>query len=410
MIDASIPLQVQAPQFDPVGAVARGISLKNLLEERQLQQAKMNALQQEQNSRASLSSLFANPNFDMNSEQGIRQIAQHDPEMAMKLSDRMTSRAKQQKESQAQQMKNKTDIAGDIMKAWDSQGRDPGAFDIIKQQYAPIVQSLDTGVTPEEYAQATPGMFEALARHGGYRPIQERLEEIKAVKGAEAEAAIPAKQSIETFKYNLSAPERAAAASDRNAAAQERNQLTREKLDMQRSQYQDKQAKLESDRQDALANIDDTISEFNTLKDIQDKTMTGPVSGSKPMVAIRKMLPNSIGGGENLQRLEKGYNTLAVKAIGAFKAGGVTFGQLSNKEGEWIRSTQAALDTGGEINKEMLENGIKLLQDRRKRLESRGALNMNAGTDAGRTFTGPDGKTYRIIGGDPNNPDIELVR
>ncbi|MFA6164719.1 MAG: hypothetical protein WC685_14970 [Methylobacter sp.] len=121
--------------------------------------------------------------------------------------------------------------------------------------------------------------------------------------------------------------------------------------------------------EEALANIDDTISDFKSLKDIQEKTTTGPVAGSAPVAAIRKALPNVISGGEDLQRLEKGYNELAVKAIGAFKAGGVTFGAMSEKEGQWVKDTQSSLTTGKEINKEMLDKGIKLLEDRKRRIQ-----------------------------------------
>jgi len=129
-----------------------------------------------------------------------------------------------------------------------------------------------------------------------------------------------------------------------------------------------KEEKKALDAQDAVSNIDDTIGDFNRLKAIQARTTTGPIAGSPLIAALRKMGPNSITGGEDLQRLEKGYNTLAVKAIGAFKAGGVSFGQLSNKEGEWIKSTQETIDTGGNINQEMLDEGLRLLNARKSRI------------------------------------------
>lgn len=91
------------------------------------------------------------------------------------------------------------------------------------------------------------------------------------------------------------------------------------------------------------------------------------------MVGVRKAIPGNLAGGEDLQRLEKGYNTMAVKAIGAFKAGGVTFGQLSNAEGQWIKSTQASLDAGGDINQEQLDKGLKLLENRKARIEKSSA-------------------------------------
>jgi len=139
--------------------------------------------------------------------------------------------------------------------------------------------------------------------------------------------------------------------------------------EFQQYQISAKQEEKALKAEDALANIDDTIFDFQRLKDIQEKTTTGPVAGSAPVAAIRKALPNVISGGEDLQRLEKGYNELAVKAIGAFKAGGVTFGAMSEKEGQWVKDTQSSLTTGKEINKEMLDKGIKLLEDRKKRVQ-----------------------------------------
>jgi len=139
--------------------------------------------------------------------------------------------------------------------------------------------------------------------------------------------------------------------------------------EFQQYQIGQKQEQKAQDQMDAIANIEDTIDEFKNLKEIQKRTTTGPVAGSPLMVGVRKAIPGNLAGGEDLQRLEKGYNTMAVKAIGAFKAGGVTFGQLSNAEGQWIKSTQASLDAGGDINQEQLDKGLKLLENRKARIE-----------------------------------------
>jgi hypothetical protein len=142
--------------------------------------------------------------------------------------------------------------------------------------------------------------------------------------------------------------------------------------ELQQFTMNQKTEKLAADKQDAIAGIDDTIDEFKRLKAIQSETSTGPVVGSPAAVSIRKGLPFNLGGGDNLQRLEKGYNTMAVKAIGAFKAGGVSFGQLSNAEGAWIKSTQASLDAGADVNQEVLDQGLKLLERRKERIMNRG--------------------------------------
>jgi hypothetical protein len=139
--------------------------------------------------------------------------------------------------------------------------------------------------------------------------------------------------------------------------------------EFQQYQLSAKQEEKALKAEDALANIDDTINDFQRLKSIQEKTTTGPVAGSAPITAIRKGLPFDIGGGKNLQRLEKGYADLAVKAIGAFKAGGVTFGAMSDSENKWIKDTQEAINTDKEINKEMLDHGLELLEGRKRRIQ-----------------------------------------
>lgn len=148
-----------------------------------------------------------------------------------------------------------------------------------------------------------------------------------------------------------------------------KSQQPKQLSELQQYQLDEKRGKKEADYLDAVSNIDNTIAEMEELKKIQSRTATGPIIGSAPGVMIRKMLPDSIGQGKDLQRLEKGYNKAAINAIAAFKAGGVTFGQLSNKEGDWIKSTTETLNADGEVNKEMLDEGLKLLNQRKVRLK-----------------------------------------
>jgi hypothetical protein len=88
------------------------------------------------------------------------------------------------------------------------------------------------------------------------------------------------------------------------------------------------------------------------------------------------MIPGNLAGGENLQKLEAGYNTLAVKALAAFKAAGATFGALSKDEGEWVRSTTAKLNKSENVNLELLNQGLALLEKSRAKL-----VNDNAGNE-----------------------------
>ena len=138
--------------------------------------------------------------------------------------------------------------------------------------------------------------------------------------------------------------------------------------ELQQYALDEKKAKKENERVNAIAGIDSAIEEAKKLKDIQAETITGPYASGTVATAIRKALPNAWSGGENLQRLEKGYNKMAVLALEAFKAGGVSFGQLSNDEGKWVKSTTATIDAGGDVNQEVLNQGLKLLNARKERI------------------------------------------
>ena len=138
--------------------------------------------------------------------------------------------------------------------------------------------------------------------------------------------------------------------------------------ELQQYALDEKKAKKENERVNAIAGIDSAIEEAKKLKDIQAETTTGPYASGTVATAIRKALPNAWSGGENLQRLEKGYNKMAVLALEAFKAGGVSFGQLSNDEGKWVKSTTATIDAGGDVNQEVLDEGLKLLNARKERI------------------------------------------
>jgi hypothetical protein len=173
--------------------------------------------------------------------------------------------------------------------------------------------------------------------------------------------------------------------------------------EFQQYQLDEKKGKKEADYMDAVSNIDNTIAEMEDLKKVQARTPTGPVIGSAPGVMIRKMLPDNIGQGKDLQRLEKGYNKAAINAIAAFKAGGVTFGQLSNKEGDWIRSTAETLNADGEVNQEMLDEGLKLLNQRKARLKRQYGATGGSSRTAGATESWDDATILQQYGGTPED-------
>jgi hypothetical protein len=191
-----------------------------------------------------------------------------------------------------------------------------------------------------------------------------------AIAGGRAAAAEEAKNAIPPTPYEIEDHNFKLESQGMQKKEFEQRQEDRNKpkplSEFQQYALDEKKAKKEAEFNESIANIDDTIGEFETLATVQKRTMTGPVSGSSIIAGIRKRIPGD--NSEDLQTLEKGYNTLAVRAIGAFKAGGVTFGALSKSEGDWVKSTQASLDSDTEVNKASLDHGIKLLKARRARI------------------------------------------
>jgi len=146
----------------------------------------------------------------------------------------------------------------------------------------------------------------------------------------------------------------------------------------QAAQLQEKHDKIESEAADALNGIKTTRAELEKLKGLQDDVATGSIIGSDLAVGVRKMLPNSIGQGDKLAALQKGYAEASLKAIGALKAGGTTLGAMSDKEGEWVRNAEASLNATGTVNKAILDKGIELLNEREKTIN--GTVGMHRKT------------------------------
>ena len=238
------------------------------------------------------------------------------------------------------------------------------AFQQISQPYAPIVAKL----AGHPYDPSQPVDYQSVKQLAG--PTAQELQQAEiANEVAKQRALSPVRIAEEQAKAGIGMAKEGRDFERAKALKQFENELPKAPSEFQQYQIGQKQEQKAQDQMDAIANINDTIDEFKNLKEIQKRTTTGPVAGSPLMVGVRKAIPGNLAGGEDLQRLEKGYNTMAVKAIGAFKAGGVTFGQLSNAEGQWIKSTQASLDAGGDINQEQLDKGLKLLENRKARIE-----------------------------------------
>ena len=394
MIDPNIPLQVQTPQFNLADAFQNAMALRHAQTRNQADEQSLADMAQKRAVGQKIAPMLGSGDYAGAAKEAY---GSGDLETGMAMDEANANRAKQQRDD----LMSKLDVRAKLGKEraqllfTSSQIQDPAQRKQFivdgMEQYRPIVGDEHIDRNIEQFSNADPVTLHQAGLQSLDMAKQLELQHQARQEGLDsAKFDYQRQHDLETDKQKVL--ENADKAEERKQNADFRNQITQQNLDLKQQGRQDKLDKQEADRQDAIANIDDTIGEFQTLKKIQDRTTTGPISGSAPVAAIRKMLPNSISGGEDLQRLEKGYNTLAVKAIGAFKAGGVSFGQLSNKEGEWIRSTQAALDTGGEINKEMLDQGIRLLDERKRRVAAR---SPGAGSRGGASGSW----------GDPSQPD-----
>jgi hypothetical protein len=331
-----------------------------------LMEMKANQMQQEQARQDQLRGAFASgrPSAD--------QLYSLDPEFAANYEKQQGQIQSQQQEYDEKKHVALKNLATDALTKLEQSGiQDPQQAQEFLSQYQhnmkPYIQRVlglpgDADMSLEQVkalAVSTPG--QAQQQH-----IQSKV--------AEQQALMPGQIQLAQEQHRLSqqdADAREQATFDRQLKLEQyKNSQPKPISEYQQFQMDEKKKKTIYDAKEALDNIDETIGEFENLKAIQDRTTTGPYAGSSAAVAIRKALPSSIGGGDDLQRLEKGYNTMAVKAIGAFKAGGVSFGQLSNAEGQWIKSTQASLDAGKEINQEVLQHGLDLLNARKQRIQS----------------------------------------
>jgi hypothetical protein len=130
-------------------------------------------------------------------------------------------------------------------------------------------------------------------------------------------------------------------------------------------QQTDKKAERYQSVRKSVSDTEMAIKSIDDLVNLQDKTPTGPILGSAPIAAIRKM-----AGDDDLALLEKGYAKASLEAIGAMKQLGTTLGALNQKEGEWIRDANASINSTGKVNIETLNKGKAILQEMHNRAKS----------------------------------------
>ena len=249
-----------------------------------------------------------------------------------------------------------------------AQGMYPEAIKMRQDQATAVREAAKekrAGIPPG-YIIDDNGQLTGMPMPGGRNYEQSQLERAIGAKQFPGYGE-PQRLEIAQSANDIALQELAIKQQEQQRKAQEASQ-PKQLTELQQYALDEKKAKKENERVNAIAGIDSAIDEATKLKSIQAETMTGPYASGTVATAIRKALPNAWSGGENLQRLEKGYNKMAVLALEAFKAGGVSFGQLSNDEGKWVKSTTATIDAGGDVNQEVLDEGLKLLNARKERI------------------------------------------
>lgn len=142
------------------------------------------------------------------------------------------------------------------------------------------------------------------------------------------------------------------------------------------------------------------MERIKRAKALQDATETGVLAGSDAGKMLRRAAPGDVLGGESVNELDKLYKDMVMQQLMAYKAGGVTFGALSEGERKFIEN--ATLDTTGDrdVNLRALNTLEQDLQRRIGETTDRAArlgLDINPYIDKNKqTEQGQQGKTQTV--------------
>ena len=227
---------------------------------------------------------------------------------------------------------------------------------------------VETVMTPdEEHARK---LKETEAEWNARLPYQRELAKIEDAQH-EAQAGMNYKNNvaIEGVKHGYNIDEAKIGHDYKIAELESKGNEPKPMSEYQQAKLQEDHDKIESEAASALDQIKSSRDNLTRLSALQDKVTTGKISGS-PIIAGTRI----IAGDQNLEELEKGYAKASLEAIGALKAGGTTLGALSEKEGDWVRRANMSIQNTGKVNKDLMDEGIKLLDNREKTIK--GTLGM----------------------------------
>lgn len=346
--------------------------IKSSRMQQQMYQQRMQAMQQEQARMDQLRGLYSGGRNPQPQE-----LAAVSPEYAQQAQRLQIDNMNAENGRIGEIQKVTKEAAINALKMWENTGRAPDAWPAILGETGRQLQSLgirhpNGHLVGEEIDpnKVTPQMIMQIAGWEDPNIAMQRNAQAEAMKAgarvnaeqgarmpydvAKEERAQAGKMQLEGFKLDNKPP----------PAPRQMNELQQAQLSKINAENTEKARQRQLDHDDAIANIEDAADELERAKAIQGRTDTGPIVGSSLGVAARKAF-----GDKDIQRLEKAYNKAAIKALSAFKAGGATFGALSEKEGAWVKSTQATVDADKEVNLDVINEGLDLLRKRKERIQ-----------------------------------------
>ncbi len=369
MVQPVEPVQLN----DPAEVFARWQQLGNLRKESKLKDIAMQELQRKQAQQEEFANLYRN---------GQRPTE----DQAYNIAPEYGQQVEQQNAPDPKKIQYAKQIAGVIKQQALSSGfnpQDPSTqpiLDKVGAAYRPILaktfgvqddpskpmswQHLDAlaGLTPQEQAQQE--IQNKVSERQALMPLDLQAKQAEFGMRNEADLSKENRQFDRQKELESSKFQNQIQLEDYKAKQPKPiNELQQYKMDEVKQQKEDKKIT-------AIDTLDESINDLELLKKIQDKTTTGPVLGSPLVMGIRKAIPGNIAGGQDLQRLETGYENMAFKTLTALKQAGASLGQLSNAEGRWIKNTTANLEKNGVVNNEIIDKLLGILNKQRERLSA----------------------------------------
>jgi hypothetical protein len=178
MIDASIPLQVKQPQFEPrSNALARVLQIQGMQQQQELGQMNMDAQRRDMEDQNALLRVIRGPGFNLDSAEHRSAALAANPKGAQALFKTHADTAKDKALAEKTQLEGqlkKFEIAGQIM----SGVRDQATWELARQQTAQVFGAEAAAQMPAEY---NPALIEQKRQQA--MSVKDQLEQVWKQKG-----------------------------------------------------------------------------------------------------------------------------------------------------------------------------------------------------------------------------------